>query len=157
MTDGERVKEIRKKNGLTLEKFGERLGVAKTTISRIENGINNLTDQMCKLISREFHVNEEWLKTGIGKMEDSSINDAASSFASDHGLTSMEESLIREYLNLNEHERAVFRRYLKRVIRDITATDSEPTIDEKVEEYREELEVEAASKKSEASPTIKDA
>ena len=36
MTQGERVREIRKKLGLTLEKFGERLGVGKTAISNIE-------------------------------------------------------------------------------------------------------------------------
>lgn len=153
MTDGERVKEIRKKNGLTLEKFGERLGVAKTTISRIENGVNGLTDQMCKSISREFHVNEEWLKTGEGKMEASDINDVASIFASENGLSSIEEALIREYLNLSEHDRSVFRKYLKRVILDITAADEELSIDEKVASYRAELEAEAANSKLGASQT----
>lgn len=68
MSGGDRVKEVRKAAGLTLEKFGARLGVAKTTISRIENGVNGLTDQMCKSISREFGVSEEWLKTGDGPM-----------------------------------------------------------------------------------------
>ena len=34
MTNGERVNEVRKSLGLTLEKFGEKLGVTKTTISR---------------------------------------------------------------------------------------------------------------------------
>lgn len=153
MTDGERVKEIRKKNGLTLEKFGERLGVAKTTISRIENGVNGLTDQMCKSICREFRVSEEWLKTGGGKMEASDITDAASIFASENGLTQMEESLIREYLNLSDHDRSVFRKYLKRVILDITAADEELSIDEKVASYRAELEAEAANSKLGASQT----
>ena len=46
MTQGERIKEIRKDLNLTLEKFGEKVGVTKQTVSRIENGINNLTDQM---------------------------------------------------------------------------------------------------------------
>ena len=153
MTDGERVKEIRNKNGLTLEKFGKRLGVAKTTISRIENGVNGLTDQMCKSICREFRVNEEWLKTGEGKMEASDITDAASIFASENGLSQMEEVLIREYLNLSDHDRSVFRKYLKRVILDITAADEELSIDEKVESYRAELEAEAANSKLGASRT----
>lgn len=69
MTSGERVKQIRKDNGLTLEKFGEKVGVTKQTISRIENGINSLTDQMVISICREFDINEEWLRTGIGKKE----------------------------------------------------------------------------------------
>ena len=36
MTQGERVREIRKALGLTLEKFGDKLGVGKTAISKIE-------------------------------------------------------------------------------------------------------------------------
>ena len=68
MTSGERVKKIRKSNNMTLEKFGERLGVTKQTVSRIENGINSLTEQMLLSICREFNVNESWLRTGEGEM-----------------------------------------------------------------------------------------
>lgn len=67
MTEGERVKYVRKELGLTLERFGENLGVTKQTISRIENGINSLTDQMFKSICREYGVREEWLRTGDGE------------------------------------------------------------------------------------------
>lgn len=65
----ERVKEIRKENGLTLEKFGDRLGVSKVAISLIENGKNNITEQMLKSICREFYINEEWLRYGTGEKE----------------------------------------------------------------------------------------
>mgnify|MGYP001042463213 FL=1 len=67
MTAGERVKQIRKEKELTLEKFGEKVGVTKQTISRIENGINSLTEQMILSICREFSVNEEWLRNGVGE------------------------------------------------------------------------------------------
>ena len=68
MTQGERIREIRKTLGLTLEKFGEKLGVKKAAISKIEKGENNLTEQMTKSICREFHVNYIWLTTGEGEM-----------------------------------------------------------------------------------------
>lgn len=68
MTQGERVKEIRKALGLTLEKFGEKVGVTKQTVSRIENGVNNLTEQMTKAICREFGVDYIFLTTGEGEM-----------------------------------------------------------------------------------------
>lgn len=64
----ERVKELRNYLGLSAEKFGSRLGVTRSAISRIENGIVNLTDQMQKSICREFNVNEEWLRNGTGEM-----------------------------------------------------------------------------------------
>ena len=68
MTQGERVKEVRRTQRLTLEKFGERLGVKKNSVSQIENGHNRLTDQMAKAICREFGVSESWLRTGEGEM-----------------------------------------------------------------------------------------
>ena len=54
----DRVKILRKELGLTLEKFGERLGVGKTAISKIEHYERGVTDQMIKSICREFHVDE---------------------------------------------------------------------------------------------------
>ena len=68
MTQGERIRKTRKELGLTLEKFGESLGVGKGAISAIENGKRNLTDQMAISICREFNVNETWLRTGEGEM-----------------------------------------------------------------------------------------
>ena len=68
MTQGERVKEVRKANNLTMEKFGVRLGVTKTAISLIESGKNNLTDANIKLICTEFGISEKWLRTGDGEM-----------------------------------------------------------------------------------------
>lgn len=68
MTQGERVREIRKSLGLTLEKFGEKLGVGKTAISNIEKGNRNLTEQMTKSICREYGVDYIWLTTGEGEM-----------------------------------------------------------------------------------------
>ena len=68
MTQNERVKEIRKTLGLTLEKFGERIGVTRGSMSNIENGNRNLTEQMTKSICREFSVDYIWLTTGDGEM-----------------------------------------------------------------------------------------
>lgn len=68
MTQGERIKEIRSSLGLTLEKFGEKLGVTKTAISRIEKGERGVTEQMTKAICREFNVDYIWLTTGEGEM-----------------------------------------------------------------------------------------
>lgn len=68
MTQGERVKEIRKNLGLTLEKFGQRIGVGKSTISDLENGRRTLTEHMTKSICREFSVDYIWLTTGDGEM-----------------------------------------------------------------------------------------
>lgn len=68
MTQGERIRDVRNSLGLTLEKFGEKLGVTKTAISRLEKGERSLTEQMTKSICREFSVDYMWLTTGEGEM-----------------------------------------------------------------------------------------
>lgn len=68
MTQGERVKELRKSLSLTLERFGQRIGVGKSTISDIENGRRSLSEHMTKSICREFGADYIWLTTGEGEM-----------------------------------------------------------------------------------------
>lgn len=66
MTEGERIKQIRKENHMTLEQFGNILGVTKVAISNIENSKRNVTEQMRRSICREFRVDPIWLATGEG-------------------------------------------------------------------------------------------
>ena len=68
MTQNERIKKVRKSLGLTLEKFGERIGLKKSAVSLIENGKNSVTDANVKAICREFGVDYIWLTTGDGEM-----------------------------------------------------------------------------------------
>ena len=75
MTQGERVREVRKNLGLTLDKFGERIGIKKSALSSIENGRSNLTDANIKAICREFNVDYIWLTTGEGEMSVDSDDD----------------------------------------------------------------------------------
>lgn len=69
MTENDRIKVLRNARGLTLEKFGARVGVGKSAISDVERGRNAVTDQMRRSICREFGVREEWLRDGIEPME----------------------------------------------------------------------------------------
>lgn len=64
----ERIKQIRKKEGLTQTQFGERIGVKGNTITNYETGLRTPTDAVLKSICREFNVNEDWLRTGEGEM-----------------------------------------------------------------------------------------
>lgn len=62
----ERLKELRKKLGLTQQEFAERLGIKRNAVTNYEVGRNAPADMVVSLICREFGVNEEWLRTGEG-------------------------------------------------------------------------------------------
>ena len=64
---GKRIAELRRKEGLTQEALGEKLGVSNKTISRWENG-NYMPDiEMLPLLAREFKVSIDELLGGEGK------------------------------------------------------------------------------------------
>lgn len=64
----ERIKEIRKKEGLSQQKFADKLGIARGNIAAYEVGKNAPSDAAISLICSKFNVNEEWLRTGNGEM-----------------------------------------------------------------------------------------
>lgn len=117
MTQGERVKQARKSLGLTLEQFGEKVGVTKQTVSRIENGINNLTEQMIKSICREFGVDYIWLTTGEGEMfvdsDDDFIEKIDRIMA---GEDDARKNLFKFMLSLNDDDIAALGRILDQMI-----------------------------------------
>lgn len=76
MTQGERIKEIRKSLNLTLEKFGEKIGMKKNSVSQLENGKNSVTEQVIISICREYNVDYMWLKSGEGEMFKNNDDDA---------------------------------------------------------------------------------
>lgn len=64
----DRIKRIRKINGLTQTEFGEKIGVKGNTVTGYETGLRNPSDAIIVSICREFGVNESWLRTGEGEM-----------------------------------------------------------------------------------------
>ena len=63
-----RLHHLRKTLKLSQEDSGKRLGVTGASISRLEKGERNITEQMILSICREFNVNEKWLRHNEGEM-----------------------------------------------------------------------------------------
>ena len=118
MTQGERIREVRNTLGLTLEKFGDRLGVTKVAISNIEKGNRNLTEQMTKAICREFNVDYMWLTTGDGEMfidnDDDFIERIERIMA---GEDEARKNLFKFMLELSDDDIAALDRLMKKAIK----------------------------------------
>ena len=92
-----RIKEVRKAVGLTLGKFGERIGMKSNSLSQVENGINAVSSQLRTAVCREFHVREEWLRTGEGEMfEERTPDQAIIDFAAD--LVNVDDAAFKKRL-----------------------------------------------------------
>lgn len=118
MTQGERIREVRNTLCLTLEKFGDRLGVTKVAISNIEKGNRNLTEQMTKAICREFNVDYMWLTTGDGEMfidnDDDFIERIDRIMA---GEDEARKNLFKFMLELSDDDIAALDRLMKKAIK----------------------------------------
>jgi transcriptional regulator with XRE-family HTH domain len=129
MEPGDRVRIIRKEAGLTQEKFGERLGISKVAVSKIENKVNSLSDQMRKSICREFRINEEWLLSGTGEMHVSSGADLITRFSTEYGLDSLERTILLEYVKLSPQSKQMFKAYLKSISERLINDNLQPKDD----------------------------
>lgn len=155
----DRLKELRKSKGLTQQEFADKIGIQRGTYAKYEVGRNEPIDAVLNLICDRFGVNEQWLRTGVGKMyletkKDDDIDRLINEMLNDE-TAERKKRLVTAILRLSPEQIEKGVEWMKEafgLVEEPTAADpKQQEIDQKVEEYRAELEAEAASDKSEAS------
>lgn len=126
-TIGQRINVVRKKLNLTLEKFGEKIGISKVSVRAIEKGINNPSEQTVKLICSVYNVDYAWLTQGVGEDIFISIPESKiDQIMEDYGLTEKERPLVRGYLEAPEEVRQQVADYLNSIVeREIARREKE--------------------------------
>lgn len=116
----ERIRELRKNHlKMSMEAFGNTLGVSRDTINNIEHNRLARPDQklsLYKLICSEFNVSEDWLLNGTGPMyvEPDTFN--LDDFVHSHNATDFELEIIKTYFELDpEIRQAVISHFKKRL------------------------------------------
>lgn len=139
-----RIKKLRKALELTQQSFADRLGLKQNSIALIESG-RKTSDQTIRNICREFHVNEEWLRTGAGEMFQPAPRDALDELIEQYRLPREYRSLTEKYLELTPAQQEAVILYMRKVAADLMA--NEPAAQEKPVppgySSRAELEAEA--------------
>lgn len=148
----ERIKKVRKTVGLTQQQFADRIGIKRNSVALIENG-RNTSDQTVFAICREFNVNEEWLRYGTGEMFVPEASDELEALAKKYNLSHGAYIVIEKFVKMNEADRQVLLNYYMEIAAALSmdnvspeapalSSGSEMSIDEKVEDYRRQLEAE---------------
>lgn len=116
----ERIRKLRKHLDLTQQEFADRLSVKRGAIANYEIGRNEPTDAVISLICREFNVNEEWLRNGIGEMfveldkEDLLMEWAGRVLGSDSA--SFKKRFVKMLMSLSESEWEFLERKAKELV-----------------------------------------
>lgn len=96
----DRVKEVRKALGLTMKQFAEPLGLAESTISKIEKGTANPSDAALRLICSVYHVDYFWLTEGDGAMFINDTDIIIEELAKQKGWNSDIEKTLKDMFSL---------------------------------------------------------
>lgn len=122
MTQGERIKILRKNMGMTLDEFSKPLGVCKSAISKIELGRNKLASQMAATICKQYSVNEKWLLTGEGDMYKKPsdevgyyVEELLEYEGSGNPFYDIIIEMMKEYQELDENSKTVIKNYFKKI------------------------------------------
>lgn len=154
----ERLKELRKTLNLTQQEFAEKIGVKRNTIAQYESGRNAPIDAVITLICRTYSVDETWLRTGKGEMfQPKSRNDELLDYArriAEGDPGSIQAQLLTVMTRLTDAQWEVLAQVAAQFLAEAQSQPGrEPTIDERVEAYRQELLAEEkGAEKSSPSP-----
>lgn len=157
----ERIRELRK-NHLKMSQaaFAARLGTSRDVIKNIELNALKKPDQklsLMKLICNEFNVSEDWLLDGVGEMFVETPQDVMGRLVAEFDLDEFAAGAVLEYLKLDDDRRAMLRDFVARLMPYLDLAGpadehkglAEMSIDEKVDDYRRQLEAkEKAEEKS---------
>lgn len=113
----DRIKKVRKTNNLTMEQFGSRIGITKSSVSLLESGKNYPSEQTLKLICKEFNVDMDWLRDGKGEM----IKEVPNKFSFylgqiEGGDDEFIKDLIEVYMELDPDSKKALRTISERMV-----------------------------------------
>lgn len=97
----DRIKKLRKELDLTQQKFGAAISVKGNTVAQWESGRNDPPDSSITFICREFNVNEDWLRNGVGEMFIDPAAFSLDEYAQANKLNKTEISIIRGFMELD--------------------------------------------------------
>lgn len=109
---GERFRQIRKYFKFSQEEFGQRLGVTGAGISRLENGERNITEHMLLAVCREFHISEDWLRTGNGEMIVESDNTTIALLVKELNRDDYAVRALKAYEELDDQSKKAIHQYI---------------------------------------------
>ena len=147
-TTNTRIKNLRKALDLTQQAFADKLGIRQNTVAKYETGRGEPTRAVIALICREFHVNEEWLRTGSGEMFLPPPRDMIDELIAEYGLPKEVRAMTEKFIALTPEKQQVVIEYVREVSAAIAAEFAPPPWEEEKPvppgySSRAELEAEA--------------
>lgn len=105
MTINERIKRVRSEANMTLVEFGKKIGLTKSTVSRMEQNGYAVIPQNVQLICTAFNISEKWLTEGKGDMYTSDEEAILEKLTNMYDLSEDQVIFVRRWLELPDSAR----------------------------------------------------
>lgn len=119
-----RIKQIRKKIGLTQVEFGERLGLKGNTITTYETGLRIPSESVIMAICREFGINRDWLESGAGEMMAQTDEEQLDRIAQQYSTDPTFRAILEVYMQMSDQAREMFVEYVHQLSDALRKTPS---------------------------------
>ena len=142
ITLNERIKELRKRSGLSQKGLAEKIGISQRSVSWGEQPGNHVPDSTIKTICMAFNVNEDWVRYGTEPMYIQPDTFSLDNFIKEKGGTELEKEIVKTYFELDPEIRKAVMDHFKAKFASFASTETAASIEPSIED------MEAAYKKS---------
>lgn len=109
---GQRIKTVRKTLDLSMQRFGDRIGITRSSVNSLEKGVNKPSEQTLKLICSEFNVDYFWLTEGIGEMFTHFPETLIDQYVEEFNLDELDRTILESYTYMKPEQRQVLKNFL---------------------------------------------
>ena len=105
MSINQRLRQVRKHLKMQQSEFAKRLGLSQTSISWLEQDGNTVSEQTIRLLHLDFHVSEEWLRTGEGPMFSAEDDSPLEKLCREYAVSDCERKILELYFSFEPKRR----------------------------------------------------
>ena len=105
MSINQRLRQIRKHLKMQQSEFAKRLGLSQTSVSWLEQEGNTVSEQTIRLLHLDFHVSEEWLRTGEGPMFSAEDDSPLEKLCREYAVSDCERKILELYFSFEPKRR----------------------------------------------------
>lgn len=105
MSINQRLRQIRKHLKMQQIDFAKRLGLSQAGVSWLEQDGNTVSEQIIRLLHLDFHVSEEWLRTGDGPMFSSEDDSPLEKLCREYAVSDCERKILELYFSFDPKRR----------------------------------------------------
>ena len=105
MSINQRLRQVRKYFNMQQDDFAKRLGLSQTGVSWLEKEGNAVSEQTIRLLHLDFHVSEEWLRTGEGPMFSAEDDSPLEKLCREYAVSDCERKILELYFSFDPKRR----------------------------------------------------